>query len=311
MKYIHVGKTRPIQTITEALKTTSYEEPLTILLDEGIYKEKIECYKKILCIIGKSRESTRIIWDDGAFKKHEDGKRYGTFRSHTALFDGDCLKVEGVTIENQAGLGQVVGQAVAAAVYTQYVYMKEVKLISYQDTLFLGPLPDKEKMIDGFLGPKQYTERIQSYQLYEGCEIEGDVDFIFGGGNGIFLNCKLYGKGERTGFLAAPSTKEKELGFYFERCFIDAQIEQNLYLARPWRSYGKAIFIHCHMTKGVNEKGFDPWDEKERNYLFGEYPEQEKRREGQTQLTKEEIIAIRTRANLMKKNILKEIAIHR
>ena len=59
------------------------------------------------------------------------------------------------------------GQAVAAAVYTKYVYMKNVRLKSYQDTLFLGPLPEEERLVDGFLGPRQHEPRIQSNQLYE------------------------------------------------------------------------------------------------------------------------------------------------
>ena len=307
MRIIHVGKTRPVQTITEALKCTDYEEPLRIILDEGIYREKIECYKRRLHIIGKSMERTHIIWNDGAFKVHEDGKKYGTFRSHTAFFDGEHLKIEHLTIENEAGLGQEVGQAVAAAVYTKYAHMKNVRLVSYQDTLFLGPLPDKERIVDGFLGPRQYAPRVQSYQLYENCEIEGDVDFIFGGGNGIFLNCKLYGRGNRTGFLTAPSTKKGELGFYFENCVIDAQVEQNLYLGRPWRSYGKSIFIHCQMTKGVNEQGFNPWEEKEKTYFFGEYPEQGEKRLFQVNITAEEVNDMQSKVDLIKKNIIKRI----
>ncbi|MDA3732716.1 pectinesterase family protein [Niameybacter massiliensis] len=303
MSVIYVGKGRRFQTITEALEYTNYDEALTLILDEGIYREKIECNKRKLHLIGRGMNQTYIIWDDSAFKLHLDGKKYGTFRSHTAFFDGDYLKVENLTIENQAGQGHEVGQAVAAAVYTKYVHMKYVRLISYQDTLFLGPLPDKERVVDGFLGPRQDTPRIQSYQFYENCEIQGDIDFIFGGGNGIFSNCILYGRGERIGFLTAPSTNVDELGFYFDKCIIDAQVEQNLYLGRPWRRYGKSMFFECVMGKGIHKQGFDPWQEKKKTYFFAEWPEQETKRLFQTYVTIEEVKIIQDEVSKIKKAI--------
>ena len=52
--------------------------------------------------------------------------------------------MEDLTIENDAGPGSVVGQAVAAYVDSARAVFRRVKLLGNQDTLFCAPLPEKE-----------------------------------------------------------------------------------------------------------------------------------------------------------------------
>ena len=40
------------------------------------------------------------------------------------------------------------------------------RLLGHQDTIFTGPLPPKELIPNGFIGPKQYAPRINSRQYY-------------------------------------------------------------------------------------------------------------------------------------------------
>ena len=66
MKVIYVGENQAVKTITEALGMTSYEDELTIVLEAGIYKEKILCHKRMLRLMGQGIDCTHIVWEDGA-----------------------------------------------------------------------------------------------------------------------------------------------------------------------------------------------------------------------------------------------------
>lgn len=278
MQTITVGLDGDYKSINDALLNTNPEKELTLILKAGVFEEKIFSKHKNLHIIGQGMDKTVITWHDGAMHRHSDGQNIGTFRSYTACFDGDILTVSNLTIQNTAGEGKTNGQAIAAAVYTKFVNMQNVRLKSYQDTLFLGPLPPLERQNNGFLGPFQKTPRILSYQLYENCDIFGDVDFIFGGADAVFSHCNIHAIGERDGFLSAPSGFKKDLGMIFEHCTITAEKKNSLRLARPWRSEGKAIFLYCDMTDAVSDIGFDCWAEKEQTYYFCEYPEHKNRK---------------------------------
>lgn len=83
-----------------------------------------------------------------------------------------------LTIENDAGPGAKVGQAVAAYVDCAHTLFENVRLLGNQDTLFCAPLPEKEREKDGFLGPGRFAPRRPTAQYYRHCEIAGDIDFI-------------------------------------------------------------------------------------------------------------------------------------
>ena len=91
---------------------------------------------------GRGRPDPRRVGDGGKLP-HPDGRPTHTFRSYTAFFSGENLTVEDLTIENDAGPGAQVGQAVAAYVDTARAVFRRVKLLGNQDTLFCAPLPEK------------------------------------------------------------------------------------------------------------------------------------------------------------------------
>lgn len=272
MLTLHVGAGGDVATVSQALGQTPPEEPLTLVLSDGVFREKVFCDRPALHLIGAGPDKTKILWSDGAFDRHADGWKTGTFRSYTAFFDGERLMAENLTIANAAGDGRMRGQAIAAAVHTRVAWFKNVTFLSAQDTLFLGPLPEKERLPDGFLGPRQYAPRIRTQQLYERCRIAGDVDFIFGGGDALFFGCSLHGVGDCGGYLAAPSTAQGGLGFIFHRCRITADRPRGLYLARPWRPGARAVFLNCDTGDAVDPRGFDDWQCAPDTFDFLEYP---------------------------------------
>lgn len=272
MQRVSVGRGGDFATIGAALSAADPAHPLTLVLAAQVFEEKVFCEHPAVRVIGQGMDQTVIRWHDGGFHPHPDGRKTGTFRSYTACFDGKLLCMENLTVENTAGRGEQHGQAIALAVYSETAYLKNVRLKSYQDTLFMGPLPDKERQPDGFLGPRQFAPRVPSRQSYEACEILGDVDFIFGGADAVFSRCQIHAVGQRSGFAAAPSGKADGLGMVFERCMFSADEPGSLRLARPWRSEGKAAFLFCETGNALAEIAFDPWAEQAQTYTFMQYP---------------------------------------
>lgn len=267
-----MGRGGDFATIGAALSATDPAQPLTLILSGQVFEEKVFCEHRAVRIVGQGIDKTVLRWHDGGFHPHPDGRKTGTFRSYTACFDGALLCMEDLTVENTAGEGEQHGQAIALAVYSETAYLKNVRLKSYQDTLFMGPLPDKERQPDGFLGPRQFAPRVPSRQYYEACEILGDVDFIFGGADAVFSRCQIHAVGKRSGFAAAPSGKASGLGMVFEQCLFSADEPGSLRLARPWRSEGKAAFLYCETGKALAAIAFDPWAEQMQTYTFIQYP---------------------------------------
>ena len=85
-----------------------------------------------------------------------------------------------LTVQNNAGDGAKVGQALAVYADASRVLMENVNLYGNQDTLFTAPLPLQEREQNGFRGPRENTPRLDTVQYYKNCTIRGNIDFIFG-----------------------------------------------------------------------------------------------------------------------------------
>mgnify|MGYP001262132738 CR=1 FL=1 len=266
------------RTIGEAIEKIPYDEPSTIRIRPGVYFEKLVCDKADLTLLGEDAGNTVLSWGDGAYHRHADGSKFGTFRSYTAFFGGGRLKVENLTIENTAGDGRTAGQAIAAYVDTRTAYFHNVRLKGRQDTLFAAPLPPAPRIPGSFIGPREHAPRIPSVQYYQDCSIEGDIDFIFGGAQAVFDHCEIvsHSRGEPVnGYLAAPCTpKEQAFGFLFYRCRLTGGCPpRTVFLGRPWREFGKAAFLECEMGAHIALSGWDNWDDpaNEKTACFAEF----------------------------------------
>ena len=169
--------------LQDAVNAVPYDTPAEIVISEGIYKEKLFSDKRSLTMRGIGDVS--IIWSDSALDIL-DGRKRGTFRSYTAFFSGHSLHLENLTIENGTGSGAVAGQGIALYLDTERAELDNVRIIGHQDTLFLSPLPDKEREPGGFYGPRFLSPRKRTASLFRHCTIEGGVDFIFGSGDALF-----------------------------------------------------------------------------------------------------------------------------
>ncbi|MDO5834198.1 MAG: pectinesterase family protein [Lachnospiraceae bacterium] len=169
----------------------------TILISKGVYHERVTITTPGLTLLGEGATETIISYGLHGFMPSPDIGKLGTFRSYTMLIDADRVTLRDLGIENTAGAGPDIGQAIALYADGDELCFDRIALLGWQDTLFTGPLPPKEIEKNGFIGPKQFAPRRNGRQYYHDCHIEGDIDFIFGSATAYFDHCTIYQKDRR------------------------------------------------------------------------------------------------------------------
>ena len=276
------------ETIQEALDVVPDDNirPVLIRIAPGIYEEQISITRPFVTLEGEAPEKTIITGNLGAYEILEDGIKRGTFRTQTAFIHAHDVTVRNLTIQNTAGPGRKAGQAIALYADGDRLTFENLRLIGNQDTLFTGPLPEKEVEPGGFRGPLEFAPRINGRQYYKNCYIEGNIDFIFGSATAYFENCEIFcrdpepeqnaSKEKRTvAYITAASTPEgQEYGYVFNRCRLTGDApEGSCYLGRPWREYARTIFINCEMGSHISSEGWNDWGKQaaHQNAYYAEY----------------------------------------
>ena len=253
-------------------------EPITIAIAAGSYKEKLWIEKPHIHFAGEGAQKTIICYDDAAFHPLPNGEKRGTFRSYSVFIGADDFSAEGLTFANTAGRGDLVGQAPAAYVDADRAAFYDCRFLGYQDTLFTGPLPPAPIHPNGFVGPREHAIRRPVRQYYEGCYLEGDIDFLFGSATAVFQQCEIfshYREDNPDGFITAASTPEGlPFGYVFHRCrFTGDAAPGTVYLGRPWRNYAHVALLNCWMGPHIHAEGWHNWDKQdaEQSVHFAEY----------------------------------------
>lgn len=250
-----------------------------ILLSEGVYREKLEISVPSVKLIGEGPEKTVIVWDDYAKKLDSKGVELNTFRTYTMAVLSDNVAMENLSLVNDSKKPEEKGQEVALTVYGDNFCAENCCFLSTQDTIFCGPLPpDLIERYDGFLKDELRRGNYQR-QIFKNCRIAGNVDFIFGCGDALFENCEICSLFDVRGhgYVAAPAhALSQEIGFVFNQCTFTCEekvADNSIFLARPWRDYGKASFINCQYGRHISKEGFDKWNDTNRNKTarFSEY----------------------------------------
>lgn len=262
-------KVTPKDKLSEILKQIG---PNTrVLMSEGIYREKVEISVPDIEFIGEDSEKTAIVWGDYAKKLDPEGVELNTFRTYTSAVLANNITFRNLAIVNDSKEPEKRGQEVALTVYGDNFYAENCNFISTQDTLFCGPLPpDLIERYDGFLKDELRGGNYQR-QIFKNCCIAGSVDFIFGCGDALFEKCELRSVFDVRGhgYVAAPAhSLSQEIGFVFSECRFTCEEnvrEGSIFLARPWRDYGKASFIDCQYGKHISKEGFDKWNDTDRD----------------------------------------------
>lgn len=288
------NKSGHFSTITEAVSSIPADNTdfVTVYIEPGVYREKLTIDRPFLIFAGtgNSNTDTVITYDDFAFDFMPDGMKRGTFRSYSVFIDTHDVTMRNLTIENASGDSSTHGQALALYADGDRLVFDNVRLLGHQDTLFTGPLPPKEKELNGFIGPKQYAPRINGRHYYKNCYICGDVDFIFGSATAYFEDCTIEslsryeganaydenGNPKIQGYVTAASTAEgQKYGYVFSNCKLIAPQcpDASVYLGRPWREFAKTVFLNCEFGPHIHPERFHDWNKKDAHdtIFYGEY----------------------------------------
>ena len=266
MKKIYATPYDNIQDILNGLT-----EPTTIYLKSGIYRQKLEILTDNVTFIGENRETTIISYDDYARKIHADGQEYNTFRTYALCVSGENARLENLTVENPNTAPETVGQCVALSVNAKSFTAENCDFKSTQDTLFLAPFPDDLVIrYADFLPRRQFYIEGKSVHHFKNCRVYGTVDYIFGCAQAYFTGCELISVNDKRGhgFVAAPAHPlAEDTGFVFLDCdFKDGGAgEDTVWLARPWRDFGKSVFIDCRLGNHIKPCLFDNWNDTNRD----------------------------------------------
>ncbi len=263
-------KLTPKDSINEVLKQCTKNDE--IFLSNGVYNEKIIISIDGISLIGESKNGVIIKNKDFFYKIMPDFNECNTFRTYTVAVTSDNVKIKNLTIENSSIPADKYGQAVALHADGDNLLCDNVILKSEQDTLFTGPLPkDLIERHQGFL-TKEFLKGRPTKQIYNQCDIMGNVDFIFGGATALFNECNIISLSRRPanlpGYASAPSHSEDTIfGYLFYKCnFINrTQAKNTVYFSRPWRDYGTTAVINCKLDDHINPEGFSNWGNTERD----------------------------------------------
>lgn len=239
-----------VQEAINAVPDFRKEGRTTIYIRKGVYKEKLIIPESKINVSLIGAEGAVISGNDYASKPNRFGENMSTSGSSSCYIYAPDLICENLTFENTAGR---VGQAVACFVSGDKVIFRNCRFLGNQDTLY------------------NFGKHCRQY--FENCYIEGTVDFIFGSSTAVFNRCTIHSLSK--GYLTAPSTPQDEAyGYVFIDCRLTAADGvEKVYLARPWRPYGKSVFIHCEMDDHILPVGWHNWNKKdaEKTCFFAEY----------------------------------------
>jgi len=223
-----------------------------IAIARGVYREVVKVTKPNIRLVGDSPDAAKtvIIFDKSA------GTAGGTFHSATVEVRADNFSAENLTFANDFAARhprQSWGaQAVALLVTGDRAVFRNVRILGHQDTVYAASRcgsPDAEPCAP-------------ARQYFNGCYIEGDVNFIFGDGKAVFENCEIHSRRHSVGFITAQGKhyQDQDSGFVFNHCRLTAAPGVgHVWLGRPWRAYSKVIFMNTEMGAQIEPAGWREW----------------------------------------------------
>jgi len=192
----------------------------------------------------------------------------GTFFTETVEINGVGFEADNITFENTAGN---TGQAVAVADRGDRSIFKHCRFLGHQDTLFAD------------YGRQYYVD---SY-------IEGGVDYIFGNAAAVFDHVELHANGP--GYMTAQSrtAPDQKTGYVILDSTVTSSIDKGAAsvnpsvpgsrsiagahtttgLGRPWRPYGRVIYINTVLCADVLPEGWNNWNNNAANEKTAYYAE--------------------------------------
>jgi len=259
-----------VQQALDFLADSDASKRKVMIVEEGLYTEKIEITIPNLHIKGVGADKVVIEWDSIYGIKDAGGFSQVTDSTQTVAVRDSAygVTIEGVTISNywnsqermdEAGLG--IERGLALLVQADRFIMRDSKLLGIQDTLEL------------------FTGR----QYFENVFISGYTDFVFGTNNTtLFKNCTIHVidtvKDDQgtAGYLTAFKGSNKgaadaiTYGAIFHQCRFTADegvAEGKTAIGRTWGAYAAVAIIDSEIDGHISTDGYDSSNNKNKRYI--------------------------------------------
>jgi polygalacturonase len=229
----------------------------TVTIKPGTYREVVHVRKPGVRLVGDAADPRRvvIVYDKSA------GSAGGTLNTATVDVRGDDFYANGITFQNDFWIknpnpqqkGPTGGtQAIALAISADRAVLRNVRMLSGQDTLYLS-----SKSCVGEQGPC-----VPARQYLADCYVEGHVDFIFGDSKAYFQNCEIHGVAHGNVMYTAQSKHypDEDSGYVFDHCKLTADPEaKHISLGRPWRPYSTVVYLNTDIQAPLDPAGWSEW----------------------------------------------------
>ena len=258
------GDYMTVQEAINAVPDYSHDVITHIRIRAGIYKEMVTIphNKFRIHISGEGAENTIITYGKYAKQLWPSGFPVGTSGSASVYIHSSYVTMEDLTIENSAGEGKDIAQAVALFTDGDFLFFHRCRFIGNQDTVYTYGRYGK----DGGIKRNYFLD----------CYIEGTTDFIFGPSVAYFENCTIHSK--KNSYVTAASTFEgQKYGYVFKNCRLTAAPGiDKCYLGRPWGAYARTVFIECELGPHIVAEGWHDWEkpgkpDTKKNSYYAEY----------------------------------------
>lgn len=211
----------------------------------------------------------------------DNGEELLTWKTATVKVTGNNNLFINISFNNDRDNPSINGQMVAIEVLGTDNVFNNCTLTSTQDTLFVGHLPpDLVTRYTGFLPDRERVITGISKNFFIKCTIEGSIDFVFGTNSVLFYNCKFVSiEDGRDGpfYVFAPAhSLEDEIGYVVLNSNFENRLSplKKVYLARPWRDFGKVTIIDSCFQEHILKEGYSNWEGTNRTETarFFEHP---------------------------------------
>jgi pectin methylesterase-like acyl-CoA thioesterase len=267
------GNYRTVQAAIDAAPSGN-SSAYTVNIKPGTYRGtvNIPSNKPYISLVGTGSAASAVVLVEGHASglTKPDGSTYGTAGSATVTIAAANTTVSNLTMSNdfdEAAHNLSAEQAVAVNTSGDRVQFSNVRILGNQDTLLVNT--------SGTAVRRLYVRN--SY-------VEGDVDFIFGGGTMVFQNGEVRslnrGSSSNNGYITAAATNiNNKFGFLFWGTHLTSNAPaKTVYLGRPWHPGGDVNAIAQVLYRGVVMDAHirnDPWTDMSgfswRNARFSEY----------------------------------------
>lgn len=251
------GNYTTVQAAVDAAPANS-SATFTITIKAGTYRGtvNIPSNKPHLTVAGSGSTSSAVVLVEshasGGTKP--GGGTWGTAGSATVIIAANDTTVSNLTMSNdfnESASTLSAKQAVAVNTSGDRVQFSGVRMLGNQDTLLVNT--------SGTAVRRLYVRN--SY-------VEGDVDFIFGGGTMVFQNGEVRsltrGSSSNNGYITAAATNiNNKFGYLFWGTHLSSNAPaKTVYLGRPWHPSGDVNAIAQVLYRGVTMDAHirdDPW----------------------------------------------------